>query len=555
MSWGAIMIGSLVLKETDLLEDVTNANTGVRTVRFEGAETATGTLTQPDIAAKQADIMGLIDRTLPVVFERKTEYNGYYRVTDTNTALEKWQQGPGQVRWSLAMELVGPDNAVDLESRLANVVRANDFSLAGERWHAPPIGHYGYYTGPASPTQLVRQASDGPITVYRGVPAGISPRWGCAVGSYPVGRVRFLSNTFERTSPGVAVDAIGWELLNGLVRLKPGPLGTTFLISFWDGTAWRERAWDVRTGADTIVPATHFRALHVVRRDAEVTVLRILAAQPDNGARVLIDLTLRRGARFVEFYVQRTASGDITVVQDVVEPATTATGYMVSTGEDDNSIRSVVGTARTFTAISSGPGLTKVATTAMDFWIGAELLKPSAGGANAGLETGSASPWVATLNSTLSTVSPGKFGTFAGRMTVTAASPAHMTHPTAGVVGAPTISYTLSGWLKSSVSLAAGVVTLSLMWYNGGTFISENALPAPALAAGVWVPVSVTATAPASTTNIGRKVTITGTPAAGSTLDWDQLIARETNNGGETPTALRDQYIGAMAEKVGVVKR
>lgn len=380
MAWGALQVGALVLKETDILEDVTNANTGVRTVRLEGSETNPGTVgVQASIEAKQADIMSLIDRVLPVQFERKVSYNGFYRFTDTNTALEKWQQGPGQVRWSLAMEYLGADNAVDLESRLANVVRLNDFALSGERWHAPPAGHYGYYVGAVSPGTVVRQGEGAAITVYRSIPAGVNPRWAVPLASYLSGRVRFLSNGVERIGERLPLPAAGWELSNSLVRIRPAvAAGTTLLFAFYDGTTWREKAWDVRVGGSTLLPATHFQSVVVMRLDPEMASLRIVAAHPSTGARVLVDLALRRGSRFVEGYVQQVSANDISVQLDTLEASTLNTGYAIANAADAAGLKSVSGSARTFTLATNG-GVSKTATTTLDFWVGAELTGAVAG--------------------------------------------------------------------------------------------------------------------------------------------------------------------------------
>lgn len=371
MAWGTLTIGPLVLKETDILDDVTNANTGERTVRVSGAETNPGNGTG-NIEAKQQDIMSLMDRIMPVQFERKSSYNGYYRATDTNTTLEQWEQGPGQVRWALTLEFIGSDNALDLEGRLANVVRKNSFSLTGERWHAPDGGHYGYVTG-AALSSITRQSTDGPLTVYRSIPAGVNPRWGTTVAGALLGRVRFLSGGIERLATRAPVPLAGWELNNGLVRVRPATAAnTTLLVAFWDGTTWREKAWDIRfaVAADVLVPGTHFQSVVVTRLDAEAAVVRIVARYPSNTTRVIVDLTLRRGARFVEGYVQRATSGEIWLVLDTTEPSVSNVGYVVATAADANGQKFTAGTSVTFSGTPGG--FMASSRTALDFYIGVE---------------------------------------------------------------------------------------------------------------------------------------------------------------------------------------
>lgn len=555
MAWGTLTIGSLVLKETDILEDVTNANTGERTVRISGAETNPGNGTG-SIEAKQQDIMGLMGRIMPVQFERKASYNGYYRATDTNTELEQWGEGPGQVRWALTLELVGSENVLDLESRVANVARSNDFGKAGERWHAPPTGHYGYFVGSVAPATVVRQTDTGPITVYRSIPAGVNPRWGCSVAGYGGGRVRFLSGGLERVADRIPVPVTDWEMNNGLVRVRPHTAATltTLLVAHYDGIAWREKAYDVRVAGDSLRPSVEWQSVTVTRLEPEVVTLRAVIKQPSNGQRVLLDLTLRRGARFVEGYVQRTTSGELAIVQDVAEYTQAFTGYVTAGGGDASGLRYAVGSARL--ATTTGGGQIKSAATGMDFYIGAEIPKAIVGGTNYGFEAG-ATGW-SVFNGTFSLQTGGaRWGANYGRATAAAAGvDLRMDYTEAGSVGAAGKSYTVSGWVRSPIAVTAGNAQLGLHWFNGATYMNTVVFPAPALLAGVWTPVVGTAVAPANTTLIGRQaVLLPGVVAVGTVLEVDSLDVREAVDSGDSLSALYDQYIGAMAEKVGVVKR
>jgi hypothetical protein len=376
MAWGTITIGALTLKETDILEDVTNANSGERSVKLEGAETVPG-ITLAQVEAKQEDIMGLIDRIIPVTFSRKSTYDGYYFVNDTNTQYEKWVEGPAQVRWSLSLILVGGQDAVDIEAQLANVVRANDFAQAGERWHAPNIGHYGYQVGTSVPAIVARTSTDGVINVYRSVPAATTPRWGSPVASFALGRARILQNAIERTGVGTSLTPALWELNNGLVRVLPGTGTTTLFVSCWDSGAWASKSWDLRIGGTTILPAD-MRSVTVLRNDFEMVSIRIIVQMPTDSSRHIVDLSLRRGSRFVEGYIQRPASGTLTVTADTVEAGTSVTGLIRATANDAAGNRYVVGSARSFTGDTTNGGFTKSATTTLDFYIGVELNGSSA---------------------------------------------------------------------------------------------------------------------------------------------------------------------------------
>jgi hypothetical protein len=372
MAWGTLQLGGLLLKETDILTDATNANTGVRAVKLEGRETVPGT-TLTDVEAKQEDIVGSFGRLFAVQFSRKAVYNGYYVVSDANAEYEKWVEGPAQVRWSLSLDYVGPESTVELESRLANVVRANDFALTGERWHAPAGGHYSYQLGGTVPANVSRTSADGALVVYRSITAGLNPRWGASPAGYLLGRVRVLQGGIERTAASPTLTPAGWEVNNALVKVAPATSGVaTLTVSAYTGAAWRAKDWDVRINGTTII-TSHVKAVTVLRNDSEMVALRLVVQMPADSSRKLLDISLRRGSRFMEGYLQAGTSTTLVATPDTLETATNnaSAGWMRATSNDGAGNRFVTGSARSFTAETNG-GITKATTTTLDFFIGVE---------------------------------------------------------------------------------------------------------------------------------------------------------------------------------------
>ncbi|MFD9949681.1 hypothetical protein ACFWYW_55655 [Nonomuraea sp. NPDC059023] len=357
---GDLTIGRFTVRET---WEVTETGAGV--LQVAGREVMPP-LTRPEVVYRYESALGSQGLLVPVIWEDKPERSGYYTVTTASgDIMDRAVEGAVIAEWKLALARHGADTDVDLESRLTGAVRANDFSLTGERWHAPPIGHYAYYTGSTIPSTMTRTGADGAMTVYRGVPANVSPRWGCDVEEYLIGRVRILSVGYERVGVGQAVEADDWELTNGLVRVRPLLSGGTLEIAAFTSGAWRTKAWWVEVGTTQIA---RWEAATILRNDPEMCVLRLTEHRSTVG-RAVLDLTLRRGSRFVEGYLQRGDSGTLHVYLASAETMTDSTSYVVKTTNDGDGNRAIAGSARNFDAHANG-GLTKTSTTWLDFYVG-----------------------------------------------------------------------------------------------------------------------------------------------------------------------------------------
>lgn len=383
--WGTVTVGPVTVREAYTLSASINAQTGDRSIGLSGQESLPP-LTMAELRARQEDMLGLKDKLVQVSFTHKADHDGYYWVADANSELTNFTGEVSRVDWSLRLEYVGPANAVDIESRLTNVVRQNNFSLLGERWHAPAIGHQGYFTGSTLPNGSVSRttAADGAITVYRGVPAGVSPRWGCPVASYRKGAVRFTLDGATRGAENLTVSGSGWTVDNGLVRVSPAPDGT-FRVSSYDGAAWRDLTWNISVGASASGEIASFDAVTVIRNDPEAVSVRAMKSL--SPGRTLADFTLRRGSRFVEARVQTSSSTTLALWLDAAQNQTSVAsgGYQSSTANDANGNRVTAGSARNFTPNASG-GFYVTASTSFDFYAGLVV----AGGSAAAGDTATA---------------------------------------------------------------------------------------------------------------------------------------------------------------------
>jgi hypothetical protein len=365
MALGTLALGRITLQEGYTVQKTIDGG-GTTTITVSGQETwPSGLRTYADVKARADDLLSLQGKILPFDFQYKTELDGYYIVTGVDTNRLNWPAEAGQASWTVTANFVGPDNGTDLESRLANVIRANDFALTGTRWHCPPVGHYAYYTGSTSPSgSVVRVGAAGSETVYLGIPAAAAPRWGCAVGAYGAGRTRLIVDNVERSGTGIQVGA--WILDNSLLRVSPLSSGGQLLVESYDGTQWEGKAWHIAKGGATTSLGT-IDQWTVVKNDTEMIVIRGMRnASP---GRTLVDLTLRRGSRFVEVYLQTDTSTTLGAYLNTTEGFTNGTGVNVATSNDAAGNKAAIGSARSYTANANG-GLSKAAVVKMDLWIG-----------------------------------------------------------------------------------------------------------------------------------------------------------------------------------------
>ena len=543
--WGDVTVGRIPLRET---VTVSESGGDGRGLDLEGQESYPP-LTRAQVIARHDGINSLIaGQVIAVTFTDKPERNGYYTVKSSSAAYSEHVGERVTSDWKVSLDRVGSDAETDLQSRLTGAVRLNDFSLTGERWHAPPIGHYGYYTGATNPTTMTRTGADGAMTVYRGVPANTSPRWGCPPTSYLTGRVKATtSGSQEVYGVDVPLAATGWALSNGFVNVTPGASGTLD-VQAYSGGAYRSKYWNVSV-AGSASSITSWDAATLLRNDPEMCIMRLTKGL--NPGRATLDLTLRRGSRTVEGYVQTGTSATLAVYRNTLETNTSfaASGYITATGDDSDGNAFAIGSARTFTAHTNG-GVIKAAATSLDFWIGAAASQTTLN-ANPTFETDT-SDWTA-VNATLTrSNTQAKYGSWSGLLTSTAGSSPRAEASKVAVTAGQT--YRASGWLYAPAAIPSGA-GVNVNWYDASqaylTTSTNSSLPA----SGAWVFVDANFTAPANAAYGGVHIVIGGTPGAGVLLYGDDIRLRAATPSGDAATDLRNQYAAAMPEVVYGVRR
>jgi hypothetical protein len=378
-----ITIGRLTLRETFELNSNISAGTDTQTIVISGEESYPP-LTLAQVKQRREDILGLQNRLVPISFGTKSDHDGWYRITDVNTSVRDYQGN--EVRafsWGINAEFIGAEGGVDLESRLTGIQRINDHGLTGEKWHAPSPSSFAYFTGFSQPSGSVSRAiSDGgSITAWRSVPASANPRWSVSLANYQRGRARVIVDGVERTGTTPFVSGApspssgAWVIENGLVSASMSPsASSTWNIAAWDGSTWDSKGWAYSYATSTS-PVNTFEAASIIRNDYEAVTIRLVESINLPSGRGVVDLTLRRGSRFIEGYSQADRSNLAAVWLETAESSTSpaSSGYVRATNNDAQGNRFVCGSARSFSGLTAAGGLAKTATTKLDFFIGAEV--------------------------------------------------------------------------------------------------------------------------------------------------------------------------------------
>lgn len=360
-----ILLGRMQIRE-DLTASEAADGSGDRSISLSGQESIPR-LPFAAVVRRREDMLALPGQFLPVVFTVKDYLNGFYTINSVTGVIEDWDDDLGVFRWSVDMTRAGTDNDTDIESRLGGALtRVNDFSVVGERSHAPSLTHSAYWTDATVASAVQRTGEEGVIKLYRGMGILVSPRWATTPANYGTGRVRFTDEAgYERAGDSARLAATGWQLSNGLVRVQPLLSGGVLAVAAYTGGAWRTKNWDVLVDG---VSVGQFDQCMILDNEYGLVSIRLMKSMAVG--RFFMDLTLRRGQRLVEIYLQHEYGSTLKIMRSTTEVGlNTLAGTIVATSNDADGNKYIVGSARTFTADLNG-GISKAATTIMDAFVG-----------------------------------------------------------------------------------------------------------------------------------------------------------------------------------------
>ncbi len=337
--------------------------------------------TRAAVEAAHRNVIGLAGAVVPVLFSEKAHLSGFYRVGSASSELFD-RLGVVRARWSLTLERLGSERDVEFQSQVPTVARLSEVAGSASFWHAPPVGFDDYFTGATVPSASVtRTGSEGAVTVFRGVPVGVAPRWTVGAADYLRGSAQVTFDGVRHAGTDTPPHS-GWSVSNSLLDVR-STAGAAVEVSVVDsdGALRSVKGWVPTVGGAALSAPPEFT---VLRNDPEEVVVRL--SYPASPGRLTVDLSLRRGARFVTGVMKRHSAATLGVARTAAETAAVVTGGLRASAADGDGNRFAVGSTRTVTTATATASISKAAAVRLDFFIGHEVgASPVAGDAFADL--------------------------------------------------------------------------------------------------------------------------------------------------------------------------
>lgn len=316
-------------------------------VELDGTLTAD---TAHKLAFLRAQVNGLVgNRDEPVVavnWAGDVTVDGFYEVLAGGVPMPA--RGIAARRLNYRLRLRRVSMFPDISSvMVGNAVRTNAHSIAKGTtvpWWAVPDDATMDYIPSASSADRVTDSgtvkvwyrTDGTVLYNR------TNRWACAASDYYDGACRFEVTpdgstwvaVVGRRLPGTPA-AGGWRITNGLVRVSFGSGAGLLKVEHYLSAAggWVVSKTYKLTVGSTPTTIGEFRTITLRRNSPEVVTISLgLDQSTGTPAAVTVDLTLRRGALWVEGVMSRTAEvvsylgNSMGVYRNTVEAADTFTG-------------------------------------------------------------------------------------------------------------------------------------------------------------------------------------------------------------------------------------
>lgn len=345
--FGNLFIGRLLMTEffnaADAADQSNTTDPKARTLTIAGQESWPPLASADDVRYRGEQLMAMNLMAVPVVFASKVDRNGFYQVTQPQVSYNHYGGTVSSCDWSVVLERLGNESELLIESRLIGGERTSHYvGNVAERWHSPGSGAVGYYAGSTVPSSITRDGTEGAVTIYRGLAASSSARWGTTPYDYLDGATRITVANNVMCGTTTQNLSTNWTLHNTVIQIEPNGTDSTFTIYYYNGSEFvNSRAWNVKVGSTVLTDPSY---VSILRNDPEECILRLTYLSAAGYSTV--DFTLRRGSRFVGISINHQDSQTFTVVPLATAASTDpGNGYIYETANDTDANRFTAGAA------------------------------------------------------------------------------------------------------------------------------------------------------------------------------------------------------------------
>lgn len=277
---------------------------------------------------------------VPVVWEEYPSITGYYRVTGVTVDGQRRLAPRGKLTFSVDLERVQGYSAPLIESTVLGALRTSALALTPRRWLGVPLSaktYMDYVAGVygANSGDPVRQGESGDVSIMTLASANsFIGQFYLEPEDFYDGAATLRVGAAQNVVVGRQISNLptAWTISNGIIEVRSAE-GTGFMLEFrkWNGTAWGDwksltfKAAPSSLPPNVVLPQPH--TITVLSNSPEAVSIRLLTVVQDVRP-MMVDLTLRRGARHVEVDQRMPGTRFLTVsLSSFASPATLSGGF------------------------------------------------------------------------------------------------------------------------------------------------------------------------------------------------------------------------------------
>jgi len=341
-----------------------------------------------DAKSLRDELISMSAMNVPVAFtyEGDITLKGYCLVTSSSVDVTRYTTGG--MTYSLDLDWLGNPGEVNMESHFSGALIENSHSITSTtmQMHSPPRQHFNYYhTGTITNTE--REISGGNNTLVKTASnlRATNATWNCEPENYYEGAVEIKIKDYHdqlrlragRHSDNKPTDAVIQNGLMKLVVLGDNTSECRFTTYIYDpdlNDYASAQTWAISaTGSGTEWQS--WQSIQILKNEPQIATIRLTThynATTRDG-RLVFDITMKRGARSIEFVASQWTSQQLNIKSTSVLAGTNATGYVAASSSNNEGNKYLIGSPSTYTADTTNLGIEVSGTTAVKGFIGAEV--------------------------------------------------------------------------------------------------------------------------------------------------------------------------------------